>query len=575
MTKFNNGDINILVVDDEEVVLSLVRDALEDDGFEVDVALDPLKALQIISMKAVDLVITDIRMPKMDGIEMVKRLRETLPDAAVIFTTGYANLNSAKDALRQGASDYILKPFELKEIRHAVNKAVEKIRRTAEARESDAQLDRLSDLHRMLFTVGDRKTLITISLRFAMMHCESARGAVVYWNSNNADVRKLSIIGDDITEKKLPEHVWLDSLEQLDLRNLEEPTVFSRGDNQTLFGLVNNAQLSDRLWGDLRGANDLAVLVPVSRGSSIFGFLTLVVESNSTRLDEAGLKFLSFAAHQLAMSLENLEFLEEAQNAYTRLKELQDETIQLEKMATRGEMSAEIGHELNNFLGIVAGNLSLLDYQLKQRNFDELEKYVEVMSDNIAKIKKFTFNLMDLRPISTKKETVFFDRLIAEVVDYLKPQKRFRDVNICLAPITDPLPFEADSVHIQQVLYNLFNNAADAMAASDRKEIAVHTSINSDQETFRVTIRDTGAGIQPEHLKKVFHEKFTTKEKGHGFGLVVCKRIIESHKGNISIESTPGEGTSISIDFPLNRQKHEISASDDEAISPPLTASDR
>ncbi len=561
MTKLSNEDIRIVVVDDEEVVLKLVRDALIDDGFDVEIAADALKALEIIAKKHIDLVITDIRMPQMNGIELAREIRKRRSDIAVIFTTGYANLNSAKDALRQGASDYILKPFELKEIRQAVNKAVEKIKREAESRESDQQLDRLSDLHRMLFTVGDRKTLITISLRFAMMHYESNRGAVVYWNSNKADVRMLSVVDEAVEERQLPEHVWLDSIDQLELRGLEEPRVFAGGDDHLPPGLGENGDLNMLLSPYLVSNNGQAVLVPISRGSSIFGFLVLQAGDNPGRLNEASLKFLTFTAHQLAMSLENLEFLEEAQEAYTRLKELQDETIQLEKMATRGEMSAEIGHELNNFLGVVAGNLSLLDYQLKQRNYDELEKYVAAMGDNMEKIKKFTSNLMDLRAISTTKEIVYFDRLIAEVVDYLKPQRRFREVNIQLEPIEEPLPFEADTVHIQQVLYNLFNNSADAMVGSEQRQITVTARINPDTESFRVTIRDTGVGIRPEHLKKVFHEKFTTKEKGHGFGLVVCKRIIESHKGSIAIESTPGEGTSISIDFPLNKRAHEITTS--------------
>ena len=189
------------------------------------------------------------------------------------------------------------------------------------------------------------------------------------------------------------------------------------------------------------------------------------------------------------------------------------------------------------------------------------------MSDNIEKIKKFTTNLMDLRAISTKKETVRFDKLIAEVVDYLKPQRRFREVTIKLEPITRPLPFEADTVHIQQVLYNLFNNAADAMLNRDTKVITASAYANSDNETFRVTIRDTGVGIQPKHLKKVFNEKFTTKEKGHGFGLVVCKRIIENHKGHLTIESTPEVGTAISIDFPLSGAAQDEPAQESEPAS--------
>ncbi len=571
MKKVSNADINILVVDDEEVVLSLVRDALEDDGFTVFTAADGFEALKCIEEGRLDLVITDIRMPGIDGMELVRRIRDIAPEIEVIFTTGYANLNSAKEALRQGASDYILKPFELKEIRGAVNKAVEKIKREAVGRESDRQLDRLSDLHRMLFTVGDRRTLVSISLRFAMMHCECNRGAVVYWNSNNADVHMLAIVDDEVTERKLPEHLWFDSLEQLNLRNTQEPVILSNDHNGNLPASIESADLGRLLSLDPESNDSTAVLVPVNRGSSIFGFLTLAVEKNSAKLDAAGLKFLTFTSHQLAMSLENLEFLEEAQSAYTRLKELQDETIQLEKMAARGEMSAEIGHELNNFLGVVAGNLSLLDYQLKQQNYNKLEKYVAAMAVNMDKIRQFTTNLMDLRAISTKKETVYFDKLITEVVDYLKPQKRFRGVEIHVETVDDSLPFEADTIHIQQVLYNLFNNAADAMANSEHKIITVRAARNPDGETFRVTVKDTGAGIAPEHVRKVFHEKFTTKEKGHGFGLVVCKRIIQSHKGSISIDSEPGQGTSISIDFPLNITTHEIPVPDRSQATPSVS----
>lgn len=567
MVKTSNKDINIIVVDDEEVVLSLVRDALEDDGFGVDTARDAFAALDIIEDKPIDMVITDIRMPKMDGIEMVKRVREFRPNVVVIFTTGYANLNSAKDALRQGATDYILKPFELKEIRLAVNRAVDKIRKEREVKESDAQLDRLSDLHRMLFTVGDRKTLITISLRFAMMHCESTCGSVIYWNSAKADVGMLSIENDQVVEREFPEQIWLESLDQVNSCVNEEPVVISDACEHPLLALGGGAPSPGSRFPLMEMSGSPAVLMPVCRGSSVFGFMTVSLDGARTKLDDTDLKFLTFTAHQLAMSLENLEFLEEAQNAYTRLKELQDETIQLEKMATRGEMSAEVGHELNNFLGVVAGNLSLLDYQLKNKNYDEMEKYIAVMVDNLEKIKKFTSNLMDLRAISTKKEVVYFDRLLAEVIDYLKPQRRFRGVKIALTPIEAPLPFEADTVHVQQVLYNLFNNAADSMVERDIREITVHTGVNPDQGSFYVTIKDTGCGIEPTNLKKVFHEKFTTKEKGHGFGLVVCQRIIQNHNGSISLESTPGTGTAITINFPLYRNSHEIPAPGKRSMS--------
>ena len=346
----------------------------------------------------------------------------------------------------------------------------------------------------------------------------------------------------------------------LDNSNLEDfkyPTIIDNLADHPIYKCNPNSEVGDYIIPQWKTEQNSFVIVSISCSYSIYGLLMIGDMGSDVDEKDPNIKFLNITAHQLAMSLENLELLEETQKAYSRLKELQDETIQLEKMATRGEMSAEIGHELNNFLGVVAGNLSLLDFQLKKKNYTEIEKYVFAMTDNIEKIKKFTANLMDLRPISSKKEVIYFDRLITEVIDYLKPQKRFRDVKIELQPIRSELPFEADIVHIQQLLYNIFNNAADATEGQEKKEIVVSAVLLEESGNFRVDIKDTGIGIEQEYLEKAFKEKFTTKKKGHGFGLLVCKRIIDSHNGILNIDSKPGEGTLISIDFPLKKQPQE------------------
>jgi signal transduction histidine kinase len=220
-------------------------------------------------------------------------------------------------------------------------------------------------------------------------------------------------------------------------------------------------------------------------------------------------------------------------------------------MATRGAISAEIGHELNNFLGVVAGNIDLLQAHLKRGHYDRLEKYLNTVSDTLAKITRFTNNLMDLRSISSAKEPVQFDSLITEVVEYLRPQKRFKGVEIIIPSRFDAIPFLADTTQIQQLLYNLFHNAADATVDCARREITVAVDANPENGTFRLSIEDTGTGFDTAMLEKAFREKFTTKEFGHGFGLVVCKRIIDNHNGELTVESAPGEGSCISITFPL------------------------
>jgi len=551
MTRTDEKGIRIVVADDEEIVLSLLRDTLEDEGHAVDVAANGPEALKLIEASPPDLIITDIRMPHMDGIELASRARQLCPDLVVIFMTGYADLNSAKDAIKQGAFEYILKPFELTEIRQVVTNAVEKIRRQAADKSPDTQLERLSDLNQMLYTAGDRKSLTTLSLKFALVHCGATRGAALYWANQVTDCRLISIIDEQTEEVTLPDGPLIKCLGKVDPWLLETPFYFSRMDEHPLYKACPDPALTDYLLPPCLQSAERIVTVPLSRAGSLYGLVMIGLHQEAEKLKETDLTFLSITASQLALSLENILLLDEAKDAYARLKELQDETIQLEKMATRGEMSAEIGHELNNFLGVVAGNLSLLDHHLKKQHYDELDRYLHAITENVDKIKTFTGNLMDLTPIASKKEAIRFDQLLMEVVDYLKPQKRYHGVTLDVEPPSEPILFEADATHIQQLLYNLFNNAADATEGCAQREIKVVVVVDHSSKSFAVTIRDTGAGIEPALLEKAFSEKFTTKNTGHGFGLLVCKRIIDGHGGELSVESALSQGTSITVKFPL------------------------
>ncbi|MDH4157951.1 MAG: response regulator, partial [candidate division Zixibacteria bacterium] len=532
-------NLNIVVVDDEEIYLSLVRDALEEESNQVETASNAFDALKIIESTDVNLIITDIRMPQMDGIELVRRAKEINPHIGAIFMTGYANLNSAKNAIKQGAFDYISKPFELNEIRQAVKKATDKIAEEAAGSSSEKQLDRLSDLSQMLIEVGDKKALATTSVEFVMMHYGATCGAVIVWDKNKTNFRMITLRGNTTEESDLPAQPMLACLEKIENEHLVNPLIISADEDHRPETVDQACGFGKLFFPSWLQTGQLMINMPIRRAETFYGFLMIGPFEDAATAQSRDFKFLSITAGQLAVSLENLSLLEETREAYAKLKELQDETIQLEKMATRGEMSAEIGHELNNFLGVVAGNLSLLDFQLKKQNYADLDKYVHAITENVDKIKKFTSNLMELTPISSAKEIISFDKLIAEVIDYLKPQKRFNGVKIAMTPIEHPVFFEADVVHVQQVLLNLFNNAADATAGRDTREISVTVEPHSDKTGFSVTISDTGTGFAPDMVERAFKERFTTKENGHGFGLLVCRRIIENHGGTLQVASTP------------------------------------
>ncbi len=539
----------LLVVDDEAIVVSLVRDALEDEDYDIATAMTGTDALSLIEKQSFDLLITDIRMPGMNGIDLVKAARDKQPELGVIFMTGYANLNSAKDAIKQGAFDYIMKPFELTEIRQAVKNGL-KIKEAAAEKTSTTELTKLSNLSEMLFATNDRPSLVTSSLRFVMMNLHSSRGKAMFHDKGEDVCVCVSVSGVQETRLILPQAPVQVAVRNGAIEKLPYPLLINSLDEHPLYKANPSTEMRDLLDCGWDGPVGQLIVVPVVRNNELFGWFALCPNEQISQLREADLKFLTITAGQLAITLENLNLLEETQKAYSGLKELQDETVRLEKIATRGQMSAEIGHELNNFIGVVAGNLQLLEFHLRKGNYQDLGKYVTAMTGTIDKIKVFTANLMDLTPISSEKTVICFGKLMSEVIDYLRPQKRFQGVQIKVNGTNQHLPFEADSTQMQQLLYNLFNNAADAMVDRPKKEIAVELAV-SEENGFSVSIKDTGCGFPPELLKRAFQERFTTKKLGHGFGLVVCKRIIENHGGKLVVESVENQGSTISIRFPL------------------------
>lgn len=547
---------NILVVDDESIVVSLIRDTLEDEQFRVRTASDGQSALSALRQQRADLLISDIRMPGMNGIELARVAREFIPDLAVIFVTGYADLNSAKDAIQQGAYDYIMKPFDLEEIRSAVRKALKR-RSEDSSRNSESHLTSLSKMSSMLFSAGDVNSLVSSTLRFMMMQQQADQGQALITDREHGELFRVSIDSQKTFESRIPLETVQSALRDLSAETWGETVIIEDCLAHPVGRALESAGLLKSLAPEWRNGDQPVIFVPVARPDRWYGWAVLGYKSNADQIRSANHKYLDIAASQLAISLENLALLRDSQRAYSTLKGLQEQTIELEKMATRGVMSAEIGHEMNNFLAVVAGNLSLLQVNVKKQKFDQIERYVTAINGTVEKMTVFTRNLMDLTPMSSKKVRTSFGALLSEVLVYVRPQKRFRGIDI-IAPADFPdLPVDADSIQIQQLLYNLFNNSADAMINSATRRITVSLRVAEDQEHFVFSISDTGSGFEPEVVAKAFQERFTTKPTGHGFGLVVCKRIIENHNGVLDLQSQPGKGATIAITFPICSAKDD------------------
>ncbi|HOC90756.1 MAG TPA: response regulator [bacterium] len=113
-----------LVLDDEEVILNTCREILEETGLEIITSTSPAECIDIASAGGIDLFITDIMMPELNGVEVVRRIRKTNPRLTVIVITGYPSMDTAREFMKLGAYDYIPKPFTPEELRNAVSQAI-------------------------------------------------------------------------------------------------------------------------------------------------------------------------------------------------------------------------------------------------------------------------------------------------------------------------------------------------------------------------------------------------------------------------------------------------------------------
>lgn len=229
----------------------------------------------------------------------------------------------------------------------------------------------------------------------------------------------------------------------------------------------------------------------------------------------------------------------------TGVKSLEHQLIQSEKLAMAGQMAADIGHELNNYLSIISGHAEILGASPDLQAFPRVVKSVATIQEQVWRIERFTASLMGFSAQNTRKQPTDLGDLIVRLVHFIQPQHRYRNVKFALCP-GEQIPYvEIDSGQIQQILLNLYANAADAGA--DR--VTTTTALRRTEGRVVVTVADNGPGMPPGVLAKIFETGFTTKRTGHGFGLSICKRIMGNHGGDIVVQSEVGKGTIFTVVF--------------------------
>jgi len=538
----------LLVVDDEEIILNIATDVLESEGYDVETQSNPVKALERLKETEFDFILTDINMPEMNGLELVKNALELDSDLGAIFMTGYANLETAKEAIKTGAFDYVMKPFELSELRAAVTKAVEK-RMQQVAKSESSRLEKLSDLVEVLYTVGDKTSLLKLSLGLALINSGVSTGAIACWEKKTSE---MAIIWTDNVRQSDFHEIVFEAETDLAIKGFDfDSNLHTVGiESHPLYRSTVKAKPEIRTLRKYFNDDSGTTTLRAFHGDQFYMAILVADSGEEDSLSDSDIKLLNIVLNMAMVVVENVLLLSESQQALKELESLHDQMVNLERVATQGIMSAEIGHELNNYLNIVRSNFELLRFKAEITNIDEMSKYMRGIEESIDQMTKFTRGLTDAATLKSEKKDIDLNSLIDDIISFLSPQKKFREINLEHVRTSDIPMINADCRQLEQLFYNTLNNAAEALHESNppEKRIVIETEGTDTELKFRII--DNGCGIPQELLDNTFSNRFTTKSGGHGFGLIVCKKVVENHNGTIVVESEEGKGTTFHITLP-------------------------
>ncbi len=494
----------ILVVDDEESIRNLMRMTLELDGYKVSTAADGPTALDIFEKENPEVVLLDVRLPGMSGIEILDRMKAINQDAEVIIITGHGDMDMAVECLRKQASNFLTKPVseELLSLslkgsleRVALKKKIRQYTRNLEilVREANVELERAYQF---------RENIIENSPDAIV--CVRKGGEIIIFNSAAEKLlsyKKEEVIGKMNIVKVYPPGGAKNVMKQL------------RSDELGGKGLLQKTEVAvmDKAGNEIPTYLSAAILYEDGRESGSVGIFTDLREH----------------------------------------RKLEKQLLRSEKLSSLGKLSAGIAHEINQPL---TGVLTFAHLLLRKFKDDEkTRKDLETIVRETTRIRGIVQGILDFaRETPMQKKPRKIDEVLDQTLEIVVHQQRF--FGITLEKNYDPsLPeVVVDSNLMEQVFMNIILNAVDALHGSGT--LTVKTRRHNGWA--EVEFSDSGTGMPEEILDKIFDPFFTTKDStegmGMGLGLAVSYGIVKNHNGDISVSSKEGQGTTFSIRLPLD-----------------------
>jgi len=482
----------VLVVDDEKGLRVGTGRLLEMEGFSVKTAENGTEGILLGTREDFDLAIIDMKMPDIDGIEVLRKIRKSKPNTVCFIATAYASYETAIEATRIGAFGYIPKPFSPEELIQQLNKGYSQRLLLLESEKLKKERE-----ENLLELAGEKSRLnAIINAIISGVIVVNKTGEIVYFN--HAAIKNLNLdelnIGDRY-EEKMPQKV----------NDLIEEIISSEIKTQKSLAIQIEIIKPNELIAEI-------ICTPVLHPDGSFAGVVLVIR-NITEMKKIEIiksQFISMVAHELKTPV----------------------------AAVQG------------FLNILIDDRFNIGYEKQKeylsRSVVRLSSLLDLVNDLLD------ISRMETKSKKREIEKLNVPEIIDNCIITLELEIKKKSIRIIRNTLQQECNLFADSNEITRVFTNLLSNAIKYN--KDKGSISIN--IEENKNFIIARIEDTGIGMKPEEKDKLFQEFFRAKNEntrgisGTGLGLTIVRRIIESYHGKMEVESTYGIGTAFTIYLP-------------------------
>jgi two-component system, OmpR family, phosphate regulon sensor histidine kinase PhoR len=474
---------SVLIVDDEDRIRHVCAKMLKQEGYDVAQGENADVGLEMIARRHFDIILLDLMMPGTSGLEALDRIRALHPDTVVIVITGYATLDHAVNAMKNGAFDFISKPFSPQDLRLVLTKAIEYIRTLEDiANEKSRMRTMINHLSGGVLATDNGKIIALANQAFMNLidyHGTSPIGKPV--EELISDQKILSMIDQALA---MPGDQFAEATDEI--------SISSKADGAERILGIRCVPFRDRLERNL-------------------GTITMLHDITALkRMDQMKSDFVAMVSHEIRSPLNSV---------------LMQHKVILDELA---------------------GAITDKQREILTRAHEKIHTLVNLSSELLDLAK------MESGLIVMEKEKMQIGPVLADQVTFHQAKAQAKNISIELTPVPDLPPVLANRINMEEVLSNLVTNAIHYTPENGH----ILVTAESDDDFVCIKVSDTGYGIAPEDLERIFTRFYRVKNAqtryvmGTGLGLPIVKQIVEAHLGHIQVESEPGKGSTFAVYLP-------------------------